>query len=111
MRLTSLFVVTLFMLLITGCIQKMLEPDELISAIKVSGCTIEKEGRIHHSLEGALAAFWINVDGKRVAAYQFGTESKAKLRATIFQSGFYVGYWAFEFADDKTAEKIKKALK
>jgi len=111
MRWTSLFVVTLSVFLLTGCTQKRFEPDELVSAIKASGCTVEKEGRIHHSLEGAQAAFWMNVDGKRVAAYQYSTVSKAKLRAVTFQSGFFAGYWAFEFADEATAEKIKKALK
>lgn len=111
MRITSLFVVTLWLMVIAGCIEKRFEPDELINAIKASGCSIEKEGRIHHSLEGAQAAFWMNVDGKRVAAYQYSTVSKAKLRAKTFQSGFYAGYWAFEFADEATAQKIQRALK
>lgn len=110
MRLIPLCVLFISALLITGCGQKKLSEEELLAALQSEGYTVVKEGRIHPSLEGALLAFWINIDGSRVAAYQYSTTAKAKLKLRTFQNPLCVGYWAFEFVDARTQEKIKKAL-
>ena len=97
-------------LVIVGCVQKKLSSEELIAAFIAAGYRVEKEGRIHHSLEGAQKAMWIKIDDTRIAAYQYSTIAKTKLRAKTFRGGTNAGFWAFEFADAQTAEKIKKAL-
>ena len=111
MRKVSFCLFLFLSVLILGCIQKKLSSEELMSALKSAGYSVEKEGRIHHSLEGAQKALWIKIDGTRVAAYQYSTVAKAKLRAKTFRGGIVAGYWAFEFSDARTADKIKRALK
>ena len=106
----SFYLFLFLSLVVFGCSQKMLTGEEMMNALKAAGYSVEKEGRIHHSLEGARKALWLKIDGTRVAAYQYGTVAKAKLRAKTFRGGIYAGYWAFEFADAPTAEKIQKAL-
>ena len=96
--------------LVFGCIQKKLSSEELMSALKSAGYNVLKEGKIHHSLEGAQRAYWLKIDESRIAAYQYSTLSEARLKARSFRDGLCVGFWAFEFVDPQTAEKIKKAL-
>lgn len=110
MRKVSFYLLLFLSLVAFGCSQRMLNEEEMIDALKSAGYSVEKEGKIHHSLEGARKAMWLKIDGTRVAAYQYSTVSKAKLRAKTFQGGIYAGYWAFEFTDVPTAEKIQKAL-
>ena len=110
MRSVSFCLFLFISLAVFGCSQKMLNEEEMMNTLKAAGYSVEKEGRIHHSLEGARKALWLKIDGTRVAAYQYGTVAKAKLRAKTFRGGIYAGYWAFEFADAPTAEKIQKAL-
>lgn len=98
-------------LMFSGCSQKKVSADELLASLRNTGCTVKKEGKIHASLEGAMEAFWLNIDGKRISAYQFSTVPKAELKKKSFQDGFSIGYWAFEFVDANTAEKIERALK
>lgn len=110
MRKVSFYLFLILSLVAFGCSQKMLTEEEMMNTLKAAGYSVEKEGKIHHSLEGARKALWLKIDGTRVAAYQYSTVAKAKLRAKTFQGGIYAGYWAFEFADVPTAEKIRKAL-
>ena len=110
MHKVSIYLFLFLSLIVFGCAQKMLSEDELLSTLRSAGYSVEKEGKIHHSLEGAQKALWIKIDGTRVAAYQYSTVAKAKLRAKTFQGGIGSGYWVFEFADTQTAEKIKRAL-
>jgi hypothetical protein len=94
-----------------GCGTQKLSVEDIVSRLNSNGYTVSQEGRIHNSLEGAQSAFWLNIDGKRISAYQYSTVDKARLKYRSFQNGLCVGYWAFEFVDEKTAEKIKSALK
>lgn len=103
------FFIAVFLLL--GCGQKEMTPEEMMSALRSAGHRVEKEADIHPSIQGALEGFWISVDGSRVAAFRYGTVAKAKLKGKSLRNGINVGFWAFEHADDITAEKIKKALK
>jgi hypothetical protein len=104
---TALF---FWMALIAGCGHEKLTGDQIVAKIGAAGYAVEREARIHNTLEGAQDAFWISIDGTRISAYQFSTAAKAQLKARSFQDGVCHGYWAFEFVDTRTAEKLKKAL-
>jgi hypothetical protein len=110
MKLRTVIMLLSSVLMFSGCSEKNITDDELIASLKAAGYTVVKEAKIHHSLEGAQKAFWINIDGKRISAYQFDTVARAKLMGRTFKNGLYNGFWAFEFVDELTAEKIQKAL-
>jgi len=110
MKLISVVLLLWPVVLITGCSEKMVTEDELLSSLRAAGYIVVKEGKIHHSLEGAQQAFWLNIDGNRISAYRFDTIARAKLKAKTFQSGLNVGFWAFEYVDRLTAGKIEKTL-
>jgi recombinational DNA repair protein RecR len=100
---------SLFVLI--GCSQKKLSPEELISSLQSAGYKATMEKSIHHSIEGAEIAFWVNIDGNMVSAFCFDTVEKAKLKKLKFKNGLNFGYWAFEYVDPITREKLTKALK
>ena len=93
-----------------GCSQEKVSPEDLINSLQAAGYSASREKNIHHSLEDAEIAFWINLDGNRVSAYCFDTVEKAKLKARTFRDGLNIGYWAFEYVDPASLEKLKKVL-
>jgi hypothetical protein len=111
MKLIPVLMLLCSVVVFSRCSEEKISEDELLASLKTVGCTVIKEGRIHPSLEGALRALWLNIDGKRISAYQFSTTAKAKLKVRTFQNGLQIGFWVFEYVDGRTAEKIKRALK
>ena len=99
------------MFILFSCSQPKLSPEELLSSLQSAGYKASKEKTIHHSIEGAEVAFWINIDGNMVSAFCFDTVEKAKLKRIKFKNGLSFGYWAFEYVDPITREKLTKALK
>jgi len=110
MKLISGVMLLCSVLLFSGCSEKKVTEDEMLASLRAAGYVVIKEGKIHHSLEGAQQAFWLNVDGKRISAYEFSTTAKANLKVRTFQNGLNIGFWAFEYVDRLTAEKIEQAF-
>lgn len=110
MKLITVLLLLCSVVVFTRCSEKAISEDELIASLKAVGCTVLKEGKIHHSLEGAQRALWLNIDGKRISAYQFSTTAKAKLKVRTFRNGLNIGFWVFEYVDRRTAQKIERAL-
>ncbi len=86
-------------------------PRELLLAIASAGYEVTKGERITDAPQGAEFAFWIEIDGDRVAAYRFDSLERATEMAGAFQQGFDVGYWAFERVGPETRAKIAAALR
>ena len=86
-------------------------PRKLLLTIASTGFEVEKGEAITQAIEGAEFAFWIEIDGDRVAAYRFGSTDRAKDVADAFQKGFAAGYWAFDHVDSQTRAKLATALK
>jgi recombinational DNA repair protein RecR len=110
MRLKLLVVTLISLCFLFGCSQEKVSPEDLINSLQAAGYSASREKNIHHSLEDAEIAFWINLDGNRVSAYCFDTVEKAKLKARTFRDGLNIGYWAFEYVDPASLEKLKKVL-
>lgn len=110
MKLNLFFPFFISLTFLFGCSQEKVSPEELISSLQSAGYEASREKSIHHSIEDVEVAFWLNLDGNRVSAYRFDTVEKAKLKKKTFRNGLNIGYWAFEYVDPATAEKLEKVL-
>lgn len=110
MKLIPVCVVFFSLALHSGCSRKEVSAEELIAALEATGCNVVKEAKIHHSLEGALQAFWLRIDGRRVSAYQVSTTARANLKVRTFTDGLFIGCWVFEYVDSQTEGKLRRAL-
>lgn len=99
------------LIFMTGCRDRIVGLDEIISSLQSSGYDARKGPKIHHSIVGAQLGYWIKIDGVQVSAFQFGSREKAQLKAKMLRNGFYANYWVFEFTDPRTQEKIQQAFK
>ena len=107
---TLLLVIVLFSALYLRGPNKR-SPRELLLTIASTGYEVEKGEAIKEAVQEAEFAFWIEIDGHRVAAYRFGSRDRARDVADAFQKGFAVGYWAFDHVDSQTRAKLATALK
>ena len=110
MKLKPFSIILFSLLILSGCSQEKVSPEDLISSLRSAGYEASREKNIHHSIEDAEVAFWINLDGNRVSAYCFDTVEKANLKERTFRDGLSIGYWAFEYVDPASSEKLQKAL-
>ena len=104
-----LLVVVLFVVVSTRGPGKR-SPRELLLTIASAGYEVTKGESIKTPMEGAEFAFWMEIDGHRIAAYRFGSMERASEMADSLPQGFAAGYWAFEHVDQETQRKIAGAL-
>jgi hypothetical protein len=110
-KILGLVVVFSMMVVLIGCGQKKLSPNEMMDAIRNAGGTVEKGSSILASLQGAELAFWMKVEGLEIACMRFDSVDKAKDKAEGYKNGISFGYWAFEYVKDAgVRDLLKKAL-
>jgi len=87
-----------------------LSAEELVAALRATGCDVVERNRLHPGSQGADYGFVLDIDHRPVTAWRFESPGKAAIWATSNAGGFSVGYWAFVYADSVTAAKIHTGL-
>lgn len=104
----KLIIIT-FLLLLFSCSAGINTTKGMLGKLKKAGHTIKKQDSFSANYK-VDDAFWLLIDGEKIAVYKFINADDAKKYESQLQNGFVIDIWGFEHARPKVQDKIKKAL-